>query len=113
MLSLARALYHLLLLIAITGFLADASFNYPSTYYCQGSSVSINPVVTNPGGTFTQPPGGLSMDGTGRINIDSSSAGTYIIEYSTAGDCSSTSTRSIQIDAPDAPSLSYSSYTRL
>ncbi len=100
--------------IAITGFLADASFNYPSTYYCQGSSDYISPIVTNPGGLFTStPPGGLSMDGTGRINIDSSSAGTYIIEYSTAGDCSSTSTRSIQIDAPDAPSLSYSSYTRL
>ena len=96
--------------LAITDFLADASFNYPSTYYCQGSSVSINPVVTNPGGTFT-PPGGLSMDGTGRINIDSSSPGTYVVEYSTAGDCSSTSTQSIQIDARDAPSLSYSSYT--
>ena len=97
--------------IAITGFLADASFNYPSTYYCQGSSDYISPIVTNPGGLFTStPPGGLSMDGTGRINIDSSSAGTYIIEYSTAGDCSSTSTRSIQIDAPDAPTLEYSSY---
>ena len=97
--------------IAITGFLADASFNYPSTYYCQGSSVSINPVVTNPGGTFTSNPAGLDSNPTGRINIDSSSAGTYIIEYSTAGDCSSTSTRSIQIDARDAPSLLYSSYT--
>ena len=97
--------------IAITDFLADASFNYPSTYYCQGSSVSINPVVTNPGGTFTSNPAGLDSNLTGRINIDSSSPGTYVVEYSTAGDCSSTSTRSIQIDAPDVPSLSYSSYT--
>ncbi|MDB4153457.1 BspA family leucine-rich repeat surface protein, partial [Flavobacteriaceae bacterium] len=98
--------------IAITGFLANASFNYPSTYYCQGSSVSINPVfIATPGGTFTSNPAGLDSNPTGRINIDSSSAGTYIIEYSTAGDCSSTSTRSIQIDARDAPSLLYSSYT--
>ena len=97
--------------LAITDFLADASFNYPSSYYCQGSSVSINPVVTNPGGTFTSNPAGLDSNLTGRINIDSSSPGTYVVEYSTAGDCSSTSTRSIQIDAPDVPSLSYSSYT--
>ena len=98
--------------IAITGFLADASFNYPSTYYCQGSSDNISPIVTNPGGLFTStPPGGLLMNGTGIIDIDSSSAGTYIVEYSTAGDCSATSTQSIQIDARDSPSLSYSSYT--
>ena len=98
--------------IAITGFLADASFNYPSTYYCQGSSDNISPIVTNPGGLFTSTPsGGLLMNGTGIIDIDSSSAGTYIVEYSTAGDCSATSTQSIQIDARDSPSLSYSSYT--
>ena len=96
--------------LAITDFLADASFSYPSNYYCQGSSVSINPVVTNTG-TFTSNPAGLDSNSAGRINIDSSSPGTYVVEYSTAGDCSSTSTRSIQIDAPDVPSLSYSSYT--
>ncbi len=98
--------------IAITGFLADASFRYPSNYYCQGSSDIINPIVTNPGGLFTStPPGGLIMNGIGIIDIDSSSAGTYIVEYSTPGDCSSTSTLSIQIDAQDAPILSYASYT--
>ena len=97
--------------IAITGFLADSSFSYPSNYYCQGSSVFINPDVNSPGGSFTSNPAGLDRDPTGGINIDSSSAGTYIVEYSTVGDCSSTSTRSIQIDAPDAPTLSYTSYT--
>ncbi|MDB4066337.1 BspA family leucine-rich repeat surface protein [Flavobacteriaceae bacterium] len=96
--------------IAITDFLADASFSYPS-YYCQGSSDIINPIVTNPGGTFNSNPAGLVVNPAGGINIDSSSAGTYIVEYSTAGDCSSTSTQSIQIDAPDAPILSYDSYT--
>ncbi|MDA8897823.1 BspA family leucine-rich repeat surface protein [Flavobacteriaceae bacterium] len=97
--------------IAITDFLADASFSYPSNYYCQGSSDIINPIVTNPGGTFNSNPAGLVVNPAGGINIDSSSAGTYIVEYSTAGDCSSTSTQSIQIDAPDAPILSYDSYT--
>ena len=98
--------------IAITGFLADASFNYLSNYFCKGSSVLINPSITgDAGGVFSVSPTGLVIDRTtGGIIIDSSSAGTYIIEYSTAGDCSSTSTRSIQIDAPDAPTLTYSDY---
>ena len=97
--------------LAITDFLADASFSYPSNYYCQGSSVSINPAITNPGGSFTSSPGSLSINSSGIINIDSSSPGTYIVEYSTPGDCSSTSNLSIQIDATDAPTLSYASYT--
>ena len=96
--------------LKITEFLADASFSYPGNYYCQGSSVFINPVVTSPGGSFTSNPAGLDRNSTGGINVDSSSPGTYIVEYSTPGDCSSTSTLSIQIDAPDAPTLSYSSY---
>jgi gliding motility-associated-like protein len=97
--------------LKITEFLADASFSYTGNYYCQGSSAFINPVVISPGGLFTSNPVGLNMNLTGGINIDSSSPGTYIVEYSTPGDCSSTSTLSIQIDAPDDPILSYSIYT--
>ena len=98
--------------LAITNFLADASFSYADNYYCQGSGGFYDPTINTPGGSFSFSPSGLSIDLlTGRIVPDSSTPGNYVIEYSTAGDCSDTSSLSIEIDSPDAPSLTYSRYS--
>lgn len=84
--------------------LDDASFNYASSTICEGSANVTPASVTTPGGTFTSTTGLIFADAsTGEIDIAGSTAGTYVVTYTTAGTCPDESTQTITItNAPDA-----------
>ena len=88
----------------------DASFSYSDNYFCQGSGGFADPSVITTGGSFTASPStGLIIDSvSGRITPGISTPGNYIIEHGL--ECSATSTLSIEIVAPEAPLVTYTSY---
>ena len=77
-----------------------AQFSYDTTNYC---NVSIDPTPTitgTTGGLFTATPGGLVIDSlTGIIDLDSSTAGTYTIQYITSSNqCADTALATIIVE---------------
>ncbi len=88
--------------------LDDASFNYASSTICEGGA-NVSPAsVATTGGTFSSTVGLIFADAsTGEIDVAGSTAGTYVVTYTTAGACPEQSTQTITItSAPDA-SFSY------
>lgn len=75
---------------------ATATLSYPGTSFCTNGT---NPVatVTPAGGTFTSAPVGLSINGTGTINLGASVAGGYTVSYTAPGLCGTTATASVII----------------
>jgi len=86
----------------------DASFNYGASSYCP-SPINVTPTVTGLiGGSFSSTPVGLSLSqSSGIINVNSSTAGTYTVNYTTSGNCVSMSTESVIIKETDDASFSY------
>ena len=86
----------------------DSSFSYPKSIICQTNSNLIVPTSTTVSGTYNSNPSGLNIDSTtGAILPSGSNAGTYTIEYTTPGACSTTSSVSLSIIPSDNASFSY------
>ncbi len=76
----------------------NATFAYGASTYCTSSSpVSPSNVVTA-GGTFSSTIG-LTISSSGTITPSSSTAGTYVVTYTTPGPCASTSTQTVTVNA--------------
>ena len=89
------------------------------TYYMPNSGVIIYhgtyslttpaPTITGQSGTFSESTGNLSIDSsTGVINVNSSTAGTYTVVYTTNGSCPNTINNTITINALDGATFGYS-----
>jgi len=95
------------------------------TYYMPGASAGVNPgvvlyhggyslttpapTITGESGTFSESTGNLSIDSsTGVINVNSSTAGTYTVVYTTSGSCPNTVNNTITINALDGATFGYS-----
>ncbi|MES2285618.1 MAG: gliding motility-associated C-terminal domain-containing protein, partial [Bacteroidota bacterium] len=76
----------------------DASFVYSSATYCL-TGPDPTPAITGlPGGVFSSTPAGLSINPTtGKINLGTSSLGTYTLSYGTNGTCPNTSSITMTI----------------
>lgn len=90
------------------------------TYYMPNAGVVIYhgtyslttpaPTITGQSGTFSESTGNLSIDSsTGVINVNSSTAGTYTVVYTTNGSCPNTVNNTITINALDGATFGYSS----
>lgn len=82
----------------------NAGFYYPSgNTYCKVQGI-VQPVITgNPNGTFASIPTGLSINSqTGAIQLNSSVAGTYTVQYSSGsfGGCTQNATITITETCP-------------
>ena len=78
--------------------------------YCINDISIITPIISNPGGNISSSPPGLSIDLTnGEISPSLSLTGTYTIEYTTPGECPSTSSTTVIINDVDDSTFSYSS----
>ncbi|MBS1583171.1 MAG: HYR domain-containing protein, partial [Bacteroidetes bacterium] len=78
---------------------ADATFSYPQGTYC-AAAADPTPVTAQAGGTFSAS-AGLTIDATtGTIDLDASAPGTYAITHAFDGQCPSSDTFALQIDAP-------------
>ncbi len=98
--------------LSITDFTTDSSFSYSDSSFCELIIGSVSPTINTPGGSFTSSPSGLSINSSnGEILPSSSTPGNYVVEYSTAGDCSSTSSTSIEILQAEDSSVSFSKIT--
>ncbi|WP_405370934.1 HYR domain-containing protein [Nonlabens sp. Asnod2-A12] len=83
--------------------LDDASFNYNTTVYCP-SAINPTPTITGlAGGTFTSTAGLVINAATGSVDLDTSMRGTYIVTYTTNGDCPQSTTVSFTIEDNVAP----------
>ena len=79
---------------------------YHNTY----SLTTPAPTITGQSGTFSESTGNLSIDSsTGVINVNSSTAGTYTVVYTTNGSCPNTINNTITINALDGATFGYSS----
>ncbi len=90
---------------------ADATFIYASSTYCQDETNPVAEILGTTGGTFNGD-AGLVIDGTtGEVNLIESGAGTYMINYTTGGACPSSSTNEITINAVADATFIYASST--
>jgi hypothetical protein len=83
------------------------TFTYPGSVFCISSGT--NPTPTSSGnGTFTATPGGLSINPvTGQINLASSTAGNYIITYTSTGACPAVFSSGIALTDGNSAAFSY------
>lgn len=99
------------LIVALIGFVGNAQFSYPGTYFCTSATSSVMPIFspgTNTGGTFTSNPVGLLINPvTGEILPSASIAGPYIVTYTIPPGppdfVTMVSTRTVIITSPTIP----------
>ena len=93
--------------------LEDATFNYSFASYCQNEADPTPTISGTSGGTFTSSPAGLSItSGTGVIDLDASTPGTYGVLYTTpSAGCGDTLTVFVTVNAVDDASFSYTAST--
>ncbi len=84
----------------------DGVIIYHGTY----SLTTPAPSITGESGTFSESTGNLSIDNsTGVINVNTSTAGTYTVVYTTNGSCPNTVNNTITVNALDGATFAYSS----
>lgn len=84
----------------------DGVIQYHNTY----SLTTPAPTITGETGTFSESTGNLTIDSsTGVINVNSSTAGTYTVVYTTNGSCPTTVNNTITVNALDGATFAYSS----
>jgi hypothetical protein len=91
--------------------LDDASFSYPRLSYCVSDTDPIPTLTASQtliGGTFTAGSGlTFTSSSTGIIDLSSSTAGSYTVTFTTAGNCPQSSSVNIRINDLDDASFSY------
>ncbi len=84
-----------------------AEFNYDMTTYCQAEIDPVPTITGTIGGQFSSTTGLVIDNITGEIDLDTSTAGTYTITYTTTNTCVDITTQSITIDAAVDSSFAY------
>ncbi len=88
--------------------LDDASFSFANSSVCAGSANVTPTSIATAGGTFTSTTGLVFADAsTGEIDVAGSTAGTYVVTYTTAGSCPRSSTQSFTISNAQDASFTY------
>ena len=86
----------------------DASFAFPATACINSAQNPIATLTGDAGGTFSVDNGASIDQNSGELDITSTSVGTtYTISYQTSGNCSSSSSQQVLIEAADDPGFSY------
>jgi gliding motility-associated-like protein len=95
--------------------LQNASFNYSPATVCQLAG-GTNPVPTltgTTGGTYSCPNAGLIINsGTGVIDLQNSTLGTYTVTYTTPGPCQNSSKATINIVTTPKADFTFATYCK-
>jgi|GEM_PF-4010379 gliding motility-associated-like protein len=75
----------------------SSEFDYLEELYCQSESDPVPFIFGQGGGTFLALDGAIVDDTTGQLSLTQTPPGTYVVQYSTVGNCPSTSTDTLQI----------------
>lgn len=94
------------------GSFVDPSFSYDASEYCLDGSLIFPDSITTTGGEFFVSPSGMDIDASsGSIDLGSSSAGTYSIEYVTGSVCPDTGYYIVTLTDYDDATFSYATDT--
>jgi hypothetical protein len=86
----------------------NANFSYSQGSYCQTDPDPVPTITGSTGGNFSSA-AGLSLNTvTGQIDVSASTPGTYIVTYTTTGNCPNSSTQTVVINAAGNTNFSYS-----
>ncbi|MDP5100360.1 MAG: hypothetical protein NWQ09_03460, partial [Nonlabens sp.] len=83
--------------------LDNPAFNYSAATYCPNGTDPTPTVTGLAGGTFTSTTGLAINATTGVIDLDASILGSYVVTYTTNGNCPQSSTVNVTIEDNDAP----------
>ena len=86
----------------------SAAFSYAASAYCANGTDPTPTITGTTGGAFTSTAGLVINSGTGEIDLDASTVGTYLITYTTTGVCSANQSVNLTINAADNAAFSYS-----
>ena len=86
----------------------SAAFSYAASAYCANGTDPTPTITGTTGGAFTSTAGLVINSGTGEIDLDASTVGTYLITYTTTGVCSANQSVNVTINAADNAGFSYS-----
>lgn len=88
----------------------DATFNYDAVEYCEGAADPSPNVIGFNVGTYSSSPPGLSINATdGEIDLSTSLAEVYSVEYTTGGICPNSSTQVIIVLGASDAGFTYGS----
>jgi len=86
----------------------SAAFSYSASAYCANVTDPIPTITGTSGGAFTSTAGLVINSGTGEIDLDASTVGTYSITYTTTGVCPANQSVNVTINAADNAAFAYS-----
>ena len=86
----------------------SAAFSYAASVYCANGTDPSPTITGTAGGAFTSTAGLVINSGTGEIDLDASTVGTYSITYTTTGVCPANQSTNITINAADNAAFAYS-----
>ena len=86
----------------------SAAFSYAASAYCANGTDPTPTITGTVGGAFTSTAGLVINSGTGEIDLDASTAGTYSVTYTTTGVCPDSQSANITINALDNAAFTYS-----
>jgi hypothetical protein len=86
----------------------SAAFSYAASTYCANGTDPTPTITGTAGGAFTSTAGLVINSGTGEIDLDASTVGTYSVTYTTTGVCPDNQSVNITINAADNAGFSYS-----
>jgi hypothetical protein len=86
----------------------SAAFSYSASAYCANVTDPIPTITGTSGGAFTSTTGLVINSGTGEIDLDASTVGTYSITYTTTGVCPANQSVNVTINAADNAAFAYS-----
>jgi len=86
----------------------SAAFSYAASSYCANVTDPTPTITGTAGGAFTSTAGLSINSGTGEIDLDASTVGTYSVTYTTTGVCPANQSVNITINAADNAGFSYS-----
>ena len=86
----------------------SAAFSYAASAFCANGTDPSPTITGTAGGAFTSTAGLVINSGTGEIDLDASTVGTYSITYTTTGVCPANQSTNITINAADNAAFAYS-----
>jgi hypothetical protein len=86
----------------------SAAFSYAASTYCANGTDPTPTITGTSGGAFTSTTGLVINSGTGAIDLDASTVGTYSVTYTTTGVCPANQSVNLTINAADNAGFSYS-----
>ena len=86
----------------------SAAFSYAESAYCANGTDPTPTITGTAGGGFTSTTGLVINFGTGEIDLDASTVGTYSVTYTTTGVCPANQSVNVTINAADNAGFSYS-----